>query len=306
MQEIQLNYEQVVAMVGACSGKIARMKDKLVKEAGFSSVETEGKGKKTIFKCLINTEKTDNTEVYYEQFKKRLIDDYGFSKRTDFKSLLKLLEFHLVNKEVKKAMSLDEIAREIGISPATIKKYRKNLKEVLTDRETSDKVLFGLHEGEYIYRQIDNDLLNDIIYKVYASEIKKIDKMFPNPHISDEVAIFIDTKVGTYRLVPRAGDFDFVKEQLIKAGCRYQSSYAVSFGERVIKDDRGKRVISNALKRKIFDMICKENKIEDTVYRYIYTLTDEILNDDEFMNEFIHALNHKEEIVENKPELRIV
>lgn len=299
----ELTYEQAVAIVGICSGKIARIKDKLVKDAGYTSVETEGRGKKTLFKCYL---KVNNSEIYYKQFIQRLKSDYGMTDRSDFDSIFKVLEFHLLNKEEKKAMNLEEIAREIGISLPKLNRLRRNFKEVLTNRETSEKVLFGLHEGEDIYRKIDNKLLNDIIYKVYASELKKIEMMFPNPHINDEVAIFIDMKVGTYRLVPRTGDFDFVKENLIKAGCRYQSSYAVSFGDKVIKNENGKRVISNALKRKIFDMICKENHIEDTVYRYIYTLNAEIMNNDEFMNELVHALSHRQELNNNKPKLRVV
>lgn len=293
---IDLTYEQAVAMVGECSGKVARIKDKLVKDAGFTAVETEGRGKKTIFKCNIETKTTESsTEVYHKQFKQRLIDEYGFGKRFDYESVLKVLEFHLVNKEEKKAMSLEEIARETGVPLAKIRRFRNNLKEVLTDRESSEKVLFGLHEGESVYRKIDDELLNNIIYKVYANEIKKIENMFPNPHISDEVAIFIDTKVGTYRLVPRTGDFDFVKDNLIKAGCYYQSSYAVSFGAKVVRNEQGRRVISNALKRKIFELICKENHIEHTVDRFIYTIREEILQDDEFMNEMVNALYHREE-----------
>lgn len=293
---INLTYEQAVNMVGECSGKVARIKDKLVKNAGFTAVETEGRGKKTIFKCNIETETTESsTEVYHKQFRQRLIDEYGFGNRFDYESVLKVLEFHLINKEKKKAMSIDDLAKEIGISTAKIKRFRTNLKEILTDRETSERVLFGLHEGEDIYRKIDDELLNNIIYKVYARELKKIEKMFPNPHISDEVAIFIDTKVGTYRLVPRTGDFDFVKENLIKAGCYYQSSYAVSFGAKVVRNEQGRRVISNALKRKIFDLICKENNIEHTVDRFIYTIREEILQDDEFMNEMVNAIYHRED-----------
>lgn len=293
---INLTYEQAVNMVGECSGKVARIKDKLVKNAGFTAVETEGRGKKTIFKCNIETETIESsTEVYHKQFRQRLIENFGFGQRFDYESVLKVLEFHLINKEKKRAMSIEEIAKEIGVSERTIKNYRKKLKEVLTDRETSERVLFGLHEGEDIYRKIDDELLNNIIYKVYARELKKIEKMFPNPHISDEVAIFIDTKVGTYRLVPRTGDFDFVKENLIKAGCYYQSSYAVSFGAKVVRNEQGRRVISNALKRKIFDLICKENHIEHTVDRFIYTIREEILQDDEFMNEMVNAIYHREE-----------
>nr|UVN08390.1 MAG: hypothetical protein [Bacteriophage sp.] len=293
---IDLTYEQAVNIVGECSGKVARIKDKLVKNAGYSAVETVGRGKKTIFKCSIDIETTESsTEVYHKQFRQRLIEKCGFGQRFDYDSVLKVLEFHLINKEKKMAMSIEDLAKEIGISTAKIKRFRTNLKEILTDRETSEKVLFGLHEGENIYRKIDDELLNNIIYRVYARELKRIEKMFPNPHISDEVAIFIDTKVGTYRLVPRTGDFDFVKENLIKAGCYYQSSYAVSFGGKVARNERGRRVISNALKRKIFDLICKENHIEHTVDRFIYTIREEILEDDEFMNEMVNAIYHREE-----------
>lgn len=305
MSKVILNYEQAVAMVGECSGKITRIKDKLVKEAGFTSIETEGRGKKTVFNCYIEVDNIDNTEIYYKQFKQRLIDEYNFGKNFNYDNILDLLRFHLINKEEKRAMSLEEIAREIGIKEATIKKYRKNLKEVLTNRESSEKVLFGLHEGENIYRKIDDDLLDQVIFKVYANEIKKIERMFPNPHINDEVAIFITDGGRDFQLIVRSADFERTKKDLLKAGCFYQSSYAVSFGSKVVRNEQGRRVINDALKRKIFDLICKVNKIEDTVDRYIYTLTDEILNNDEFMNEMINALNHKNEIG-NEPKLRIV
>lgn len=305
MKEIILNYEQAVIMVGECSGKIARIKDKLVKDAGFTSVETEGRGKKTIFKCFVEVENIDNSEIYYKQFKQRLINEYGFTNRSDFKSLFKVLEFHLLNKEEKKAMSLEDLAKEIGISKTKLERFRRNLKEVLTNRETSEKVLFGLHEGEVVYRKIDDNLLNQVIYKVYANEIKKIEKMFPNPHINDEVAIFIAEDGRDFQLIVRSADFERTKKDLLKSGCYYQSSYAVSFGRKVIRNEQGRRVINDALKRKIFDLICRVNKIEDTVDRYIYTLTDEIMNDDEFMNELVNALNH-EEINNSKPKLRVV
>lgn len=306
MNRVILNYEQAITMVGECSGKIARIKDKLVKEAGFTSVETEGRGKKTVFNCYIEVDNIDNTEIYYKQFIQRLISDYGFTNRSDFNSLFKVLEFHLLNKEEKKAMSLEEIAKEIGIPKTKLERFRRNLKEVLTNRETSEKVLFGLHEGENIYRKIDDDLLNQVIFKVYANEIKKIERMFPNPHINDEVAIFITDGGRDFQLIVRSADFERTKKDLLKAGCFYQSSYAVSFGSKVVRNEHGRRVINDALKRKIFDLICKVNKIEDTVDRYIYTLTDEILNNEEFMNEMVNALTHRQELNNNKPKLRIV
>lgn len=293
---INLTYEQAVNTVGECSGKIARIKDKLVKDAGYSAVETVGRGKKTIFKCSIDIETTESsTEVYHKQFRQRLIESFGFGQRFDYESVLRVLEFHLINKEKKRAMSIEEIAMELGVPKRKLERIKTKLKRVLTSRETSEKVLFGLHEGENIYRKIDDELLNDIIYRVYARELKRIEEMFPNPHIKDEVAIFIDREVGTYRLVPRTGDFDFVQKNLEKAGCYYQSSYAVSFGDKVVKDKYGKRIMSNFLKRKIFDMICRENGIEHTVDRYIYTLTEEVLQDDEFMDEMVGALYHREE-----------
>ena len=293
---IDLTYEQAVAMVGECSGKVARIKDKLVKDAGFTAVETEGRGKKTIFKCNIETESAESgTEVYHKQFRQKLIKEYGFGQRFDYDKVLRVLEFHLINKEKKRAMNIEDIARELDVPKRKLERIKTKLKRVLTNRESSEKVLFGLHEGEDIYRKVDDALLNDIIYRVYARELKKIEEMFPNPHIKDEVAIFIDREVGTYRLVARTGDFEFVQKSLEKVGCYYQSSYAVSFGDRVVKDKYGKRVVSNFLKRKIFDMICRENGIEHTVDKYIYTIREEILQDDEFMNEMVNAIYHRED-----------
>ncbi len=298
---IELNFEQAAAIVGANSGKISRIKDKLVKDAGYLSVETIGRGKKTIFKCEmaknqdLAVEYKEDTEESYKNFKKRLIDNHGFTNRMRYNEVLKVLEFHIFNKELKKAMTIEEIAREIGISSATLKRHRQKLKGVITDRLNSEKVLFGLHEGEKVYRKIDDDLLNNIIYKVYANELKRIEQIFPNPHINDEVAIFIDPKVGTYRLVARTGDFEFIKENLTKAGCHYESSYAVSFGDRVVRNKKGRRVISDALKRKIFSLICRENSIEDTVDRYIYTLTNEIMEDETFVSEMVQALTYMRE-----------
>ena len=289
---IEFSYEQATSIVGENSGKIARIKDKLLK-VGYMSVDVEGRGKKAIFKCVVDTKSLENTsKVYYDQFRQRLIGDYRFGKKFDYDTVLKFLEFHAKNREEKRAMNLKEIAKEIGISERTIKKYRENLKDVLTDRLTSEKVLFGLHEDEDIYRKIDDELLNNIIYKVYASEMKKIEEMFPSPNIKDEVAIFIDKKVGTYRLIPRAGDFDYLRDRLKESGLDYQSSYAVSFGDKVVKDEFKKRVISGHLKRKIFELICKENHIEHTVDKYIYTLRNEILQDDEFMNEMANAIDY--------------
>lgn len=301
---IELNFEQATAIVGANSGKISRIKDKLIKDAGYLSVETIGKGKKTIFKCEMAKDKEvavediENIEVGYKNFKQRLIDNHGFTNRMKYNEVLKVLEFHIFNKELKRAMTIDEIAREIGISKSAFERHRRKLKGILTDRLSSEKVLFGLHEGEKVYRKIDDDLLNNIIYKVYANELKRIEQIFPNPHINDEVAIFIDPKVKTYRLVPRTGDFEFVKENLTKAGCHYESSYAVSFGDRVVRNERGRRVISDALKRKIFSLICRENNIEDTVDRYIYTLTNEIMEDEEFISEMVQALTHMRENIQ--------
>ena len=289
---IEFSYEQVTNMVAGHSGKIDRMKKKLL-EKGYTSVEVEGRGKKAIFKCFIESETLENTKkTYYDQFQRTLIDNYSISKRDNYDDILKFLEFHAINKEKKRAMNIEEIAKEIGIPVIRVKRYREKLKDIVTDRLTSEKVLFGLHEDEDIYRKIDDELLNNIIYKVYASEMKKIEEMFPSPNIKDEVAIFIDKKVGTYRLIPRSGDFDYLRDRLKESGLYYQSSYAVSFGDKVVKDEFKKRVISGALKRKIFELICKENHIEHTVDKYIYTLRNEILQDDEFMNEMANAIDY--------------
>lgn len=293
---IDLTYEQAVNIVGECSGKVARIKDKLVKNAGYSAVETVGRGKKTIFKCSIDIETTESsTEVHYKQFRQRLIDEYGFGNRFDYESVLKVLEFHLINKEEKRAMNLEDIAREIGIPKTKLERFRRNLKEVLTDRLTSEKVLFGLHEGEVIYRKVDDALLNDIIYRAYKSQIDLINEMFPNPHIKDEVAVFYDRNCKTFRLISRAGEFDVVEKALNKSGYYLMASYRVSFGSKVEFDSYGQRIINGGLKRKIFDMICKENHIEHTVDKYIYTIREDILQDDEFMDEMVGALYHREE-----------
>ena len=111
MNKTIMSYNEVVSLVGECSGKILRLKGKLEK-IGFNKVETQGRGKKTIFICdgSINHEDIDL-----------------LNSKIDKDKLYKVKNLYLDHKSKGLTTTFKEMGEILDIKETTMKRYIKIL-----------------------------------------------------------------------------------------------------------------------------------------------------------------------------------
>lgn len=168
MSKTIMSYNEVVSLVGECSGKILRLKGKLEK-IGFNKVETQGRGKKTIFICdgSINHEDIDLLNV-----------------RMDKDKLYKVKDLYLEHKSKGLTTTFKEMGEILDIPESTIGKYAKALGLKPLHYGVNKKFNVPT-KGYFIYRFRDSE--GNILYVGKTTNLNlRILTHFNNGHLPSE------------------------------------------------------------------------------------------------------------------------
>ncbi len=296
--EVYLSKEDALKMIN-CENhneKPNRIAKRLKVTGMYDEVTYTGRGSNVVFTC---TKSNDELRNYYDIFKQICIFEYGFDAKTNFDDLLNFVNYHIINYDCKNAESLDDIASKLDISSSSLKRYRNKLvnKMIKDIRECERRPYVNSIENKDEYKEIAMEYYNNMILTSYYSQINKINKMFKdgisNPHL--KVALIWNNELNDFMYVfNNENDYELKLKSMHKESTNIAGEYFVfslNNNGNIIMDGNVPK-LSEWFTRAMFRLILKGHNINNVIWKYIYTVTDEFMIDENMKNIIMKSIEY--------------
>lgn len=196
---------------------------------------------------------------------------------------------------------MDEIAVELGnISKSTLSLHRKRLskiakvngkKMIVKDKNDCDKRTYARITDSEEVEDITK-IYEDVILHNYYNIIKKL---YDENEVSAkvELALFVKYSTQDYQIVRRdkkhEDNFRLVKDLLIKDEYKYIATYPMWWDVATTEP-----YMNPHLKRKIYEINLKCHGFDYVFYKRMYEITQELKDDEEFLEIIKKAIKFKE------------
>ena len=255
-----------------------------LEKRGYTNVEKVGRGNKLTFSCEFPD---DTDEQCYCIFKNILIEEYEYNSKLNYDLILNIIDFHVNNKEF---MTIEEIAKELKMNPKTLYKHRKKLEgKILKIKEECPHRVMA---HDYVLNNIEDitELYYDTVLVAYHTYLDDINKRYSKDNRC-ELAIFRNKVNNSFITLKRPKDeeFEIIKKSMNKEGNKFLASYPLW-----IYNEEG-REMNEWFKQKVFQLILQENGYDYTFFIRLYEVTEELKNDEEFLDFIKRAIKFKNE-----------
>lgn len=261
----------------------------------YDDVTYTGRGSNVVFTCIKSNDELRN---YYDIFKQICIFEYGFDAKTDFNKLLEYVNYNVINYNNKRAETLEEIANNLNMSERVLKKYRSKLvNKIIKDIRLCDKTPYvNSIDNVNEYKELAVEYYNNMILTSYYSQLHKLNKKFENtnnPYL--KVALIWNNEINDFTYL-----FNDEDDYEIKLKSMHNLNTKVTGEYFVFSLDRNGRVLKNNeypilnewFTRALFSMILRGNNINNVVWKYIHTVTDEFMMDTHMKNIVLKAIEY--------------
>lgn len=269
---------------------------------GFTNVEKIGRGDRVTFVC----ELADDTDYQcYYLFRDILMNEFGYGKNFDYDLALDIINFHIYNEEY---VTLEEIKKklELNISPRTIGNHREKLSRQITNgiktygivRATDNCKRKPFAKDSYTQEIKDiTDIYETIILHSFKTQLQKLMVVPKDTHYY--ATILYNKRIQDFKLIIKntkiEDDINDIILNMKKEGYEHYGTFLVWHGLLT------KNVtLNSALYGILFNINLKCFGFDFITYKRIYRITQELEDDEEFLNIIKKAIAYRKENLEQK------
>ena len=269
-----------------------------LERCGFKNVEKTGRGNKVTYSC----EQPDDTdEQCYYLFKDILINEFGYSKKFDYDLALDIINFHIYNEEYT---TLEEIIETINteVSPSTISKHRAKLSKKIVNGAKTYGIVLPTDEcykkpfAKDLYtKELKDitDIYETIILNSFRTQLKRISTVEKDAY--KYATILYNKQIQDYKLLfkDKRIDDDFTDciYKFKEEGYEHYGTFMVWHSLHTSNPQ-----INSALYKTLFNVNLKCHGFDFVTYKRIYRITQELEDDEEFLNIIKKAIKFKKTI----------
>ncbi len=262
---------------------------------GFKNVEKIGRGDRITFICELSD---DTDEQCYFLFKDILINEFGYGKNFDYDLALDIINFHIYNKEYT---TLEEIKEnlEINVSPKTIGNHREKLSRQISNGiktygivKPTDKCNRKPFAKDSYTKEIKDitEIYETMILHSFKTQLQKLMKVPKDVYYF--TTILYNRKKQDFKMIIKnrkvEDDVGDIIDSMKREGYEHYGTFSVWHGLFT-----NEVALNSALYGVLFSVNLKCFGFDFITYKRIYRITQELEEDEEFLNIINKAIRYK-------------